>query len=222
MTTASESSTPPKRIRVRSRHSAADRGLQLYETVPVAVHALMAHEQLPHGLWEPHCGRGAIAEILLDAGHAVYCSDIVDRGYAHQHSTGDFLKATRCPAGVEGIIMNPPFAQAAFHVRHALQLCPYVVALLPLAFLEAGQEKTKSGRARLWCLDKGHLARVLVFKERLPMMHRDGWAGKRSTSNVPYAFYIWDGDHRGDTTVRRISWKSSVAGLTHIGQGIIT
>lgn len=193
---------------MRSRHSAADRGLQLYETVPVATRALLAHEQLPHGIWEPHCGKGALAEVLLDAGHAVYCSDIVDRGYPHQRATGNFLKATACPAGIEGVVMNPPFAQAALHVKRALQLCPYVVALLPLAFLEAGQEKTAAGRARLWCLDAGHLIRVLVFIERLPMMHRDGWTGKRSTSNVPYAWFVFDGDHKGDAAVRRISWKS--------------
>lgn len=196
-------------MRVRSRHSAEDRGLQLYETVPVATHALLKHEKLPHGLWEPHCGRGALAEILLDAGHAVYCSDIVDRGYAHQHATGNFLKATGCPAGIDGIVMNPPFAQAALHVKRALQLCPYVAALLPLAFLEAGNDKTEAGRARLWCLDNGHLARVLVFIERLPMMHRDGWQGKLSTSNVPYAWFVFDGDHQGDATIRRISWKAA-------------
>lgn len=196
-------------MRVRSRHSAEDRGLQLYETVPVATKALLANVQLPHGLWEPHCGRGALAEILLDAGHAVYCSDIIDRGYPHQHAVGNFLKSTGCPQGVDGIAMNPPFAQAALHVRHALQLCPFVVALLPLAFLESGQAKTEAGRARLWCLDKGHLARVLVFRERLPMMHRDGWKGKISSSNVPYAWFIFDGDHSSDATVRRISWREA-------------
>jgi len=196
-------------MRVRSRHSAADRGLQLYETVPVATHALLKHQELPHGLWEPHCGKGALAEVLLDAGHAVYCSDIVDRGYPHQQATGNFLKSTKCPAGVQGIVMNPPFASAALHVRHALQICPFVVALLPLAFLEAGQIKTEAGRARLWVLDHGHLLRVLVFRERLPMMHRDGWQGKLSTSNVPYAWFIWDGDFTGDATVRRISWRST-------------
>jgi hypothetical protein len=209
-------------MRVRSRHSAEDRGLQLYETVPVATQALLANVQLPHGLWEPHCGKGAMAEVLLDAGHAVYCSDIVDRGYPHQHSIGNFLKANRCPAGVDGIVMNPPFAQAALHLRHALQLCPFVVTLLPLAFMEAGNQKTESGRARLWCLDKGHLAQVLVFRERLPFMHRDGWQGKIASSNVPYAWFVFDGDHTGDATVRRISWKPIVTGLTHIGQARIT
>jgi hypothetical protein len=194
-------------MRQRSRHKDVARSLQLYETVPVATKALLKHQELPHGIWEPHCGKGALAEVLFDTGHAVYCSDIVDRGYPHQQATGNFLKSTRCPAGVDGIVMNPPFAQAALHVRHALQLCPFVVALLPLAFLEAGNEKTESGRARLWCLDKGHLKLVLVFRDRLPMMHRDGWDGPKASSNVPYAWFVFDGDHQGLASIKRISWR---------------
>ena len=193
--------------RIRVKHAQKDRGLDFYQTYPIAVWTLMASEKLPHGLWEPHCGLGGIADQLLDAGHAVYCSDVENRGYPHQSSTGDFLKSTRCPQGVEGIIMNPPFAWAALHVRHALQICPYVCALLRLSFLESGNEKTESGRARLWCLDRGHLARVHVFVERLPMMHRHGWTGKKSTSNVPYAWFVWDGDHQGNPAIHRVSWK---------------
>jgi len=192
---------------MRKKHTQKARGLDLYETDPVATRALLAHEKLPHGLWEPHCGRGALAEVLLDAGHAVYCTDVVARGYPNQAATGNFLKATRCPAGVDGIVMNPPFAWAALHVRRALQLCPYVVALLPLAFLEAGNEITELGRARLWCLDKGHLARVLVFKSRLPMMHRDGWEGPKASNNVAYAWFAFDADNVGPATIHRINWK---------------
>lgn len=201
------------RQRIKLRHAQADRGLDFYQTSPVAVQALLRHEKLPHGLWEPSCGLGAIAEVLLDAGHAVYCSDLVDRGYPHQSTTGDFLKSTECPQGVDGIVMNPPFAWAALHIRHALQICPYVVALVRLSFLEAGNEVTDAGRARLWCLDKGHLAKVYVFRERLPFMHRDGWAGKKSTNTVPFAWMVFDADHRGDTIVRRISWKSAARSI---------
>lgn len=196
---------------IRTKHAQKDRGLDFYQTSPVAIKSLLKVEQLPHGLWEPHCGLGAIAEVLLDAGHAVYCTDIEDRGYAQQSATGDFLKATRCPHGVEGIVMNPPFAWAAQHIRHALMICPYVVALLRLSFLEAGNGNSEAARARRWCLDQGHLARVHVFKNRLPMMHRDGWAGRISTSNVPYAWFVFDADHGGPATMSRISWIDSKA-----------
>jgi len=41
------------------------------------------------------------------------------------------------------------------------------------------------------------------------MMHRDGWEGPKASSNVPYAWFVFDGDHHGDATVKRISWKSA-------------
>jgi hypothetical protein len=192
---------------VRIKHAQDDRGLDFYATPPEATRALLKHERLPHALWEPHVGMGAIAEVLLDAGHAVFATDVEYRGYAHQSHTCDFLKTTRAPDNVDGIVMNPPFSHAALHVQHALTMCPYVVALLRLQFLEAGNEKTEAGRARLFCLDRGHLARVLVFRERLPLMHREGWTGNRSTNTVAFAWFIFDGDHNGQTTIHRISWK---------------
>jgi hypothetical protein len=188
----------------RIKHPQKDRGLDFYQTPPQATLALLRAERLPHGIWEPHCGHGAIAEVLLDAGHAVFASDVEYRGYQHQARTGDFLKTGRVPRNVDGIVMNPPFATAAIHVRHALSMCPYVCALLRLTFLEAGNEKTEAGRARLWCLDRGHLARVHVFTSRLPMMHREGWTGKIATSTTAYAWFVFDGDHTGPTTLHRI------------------
>lgn len=192
---------------VRIKHAQDDRKHDLYETPPEATRALLGAERLPKGLWEPHCGRGAIAEVLFDAGHSVACTDLKDRGYPYQVATGSFLEMEQCPQGVEGIVMNPPYTDAAIHVRHALGLCPYVCALLRLSFLEAGNDKTDAGRARLFCLDRGHLARVHVFKNRLPMMHRDGWEGPRATNTVAFAWFVFDRFHRGAPTIHRISWS---------------
>lgn len=194
---------------VRIRHAQKDRGNDFYATPPEATRALIRAQQLPHGIWEPHCGMGALAEILLDAGHAVVATDVEHRGYQFQSGTFNFLTARKCPPGVDAIVMNPPYATAALHVQHALMLCPFVVALLRLSFLEAGNEKTELGRARLWCLDRGHLAKVLVFIQRLPMMHREGWEGPRSTNTVPFAWFVFDGDHKSPATIHRISWIDS-------------
>ena len=53
------------------------RGNDLYETPTVAVHALLRAEKLPHFLWEPACGPGAIVNVLRGAGHTVLASDLV-------------------------------------------------------------------------------------------------------------------------------------------------
>jgi hypothetical protein len=57
------------------RHSHAERGLDLYETPSVAVEALLRVEQIPHTIWEPAAGCGAIVRVLRDHGRAVIASD---------------------------------------------------------------------------------------------------------------------------------------------------
>jgi hypothetical protein len=41
------------------------------------------------------------------------------------------------------------------------------------------------------------------------MMHRRGWAGKKSTSQIYYAWFVFDRDHRGPTTLDRIDWRET-------------
>src|SRR5258706_305172 len=87
----------------------ADRGHDLYETPAVAVHALTRAEKLPQMIWEPACGRGAIAQILRDGGHTVVAQDLIGWGCPDSQSSRDFLTDTAAPAGVEAIVTNPPY-----------------------------------------------------------------------------------------------------------------
>ena len=81
---------------------------------------------------------------------------------------------TSAPPGVEAMVMNPPFTKAAAFIRHALALgIPKVAVLLRLAWLG-------STEARRDLLEGGGLARIYVFRKRLPRMHRFAWPGKRS------------------------------------------
>ena len=50
------------------RHPLAERGLDLYETPAVAVEALLRVEKIPHRVWEPASGRGAIVNVLRARG----------------------------------------------------------------------------------------------------------------------------------------------------------
>jgi hypothetical protein len=176
-------------------HPHAERGLDLYETPPVAVKALLAVQDLPHWLWEPAAGRGAIVNVLRDRGHAVIASDIVDYGFP-LHFVGDFLLQTKTPVGCEAIVTNAPFKIITQFTRHALDLAPRVYLLCRLAFLETTR--------RTEILERRGLARVHVFRKRLPMMHRDGWTGKRASSAICFAWFVWNRDHRGPTVVDRI------------------
>ena len=180
------------------RRTHAERGLDLYETPGVAVEALLRAEQLPHRIWEPAAGKGAIVRVLRDQGHAVIASDIFD--YGGLHFVGDFLAQKQMPAGCEAIVTNPPYQIAEAFVAHALELAPLVILLLRLAFLESER--------RCGILEGRGLARVHVFRKRLPMMHRDQWAGRKANSGMAFGWFTWvRGYNTGPTIIDRISWE---------------
>lgn len=184
------------------RHSLADRKDDLYETPPEATLALLRAERLPHFLWEPACGRGAIVNVLREAGHAVIATDLVDYGLpvtSPGYYGRDFLLEKRIPDGCEAIVTNPPFKIAQQFIEHALDLCPRVIMLLRLAFLESVR--------RTDLLENRGLARVHIFRNRLPMMHRDGWDGPKASSATPFAWFVWNRSHIGPAELRRISWE---------------
>jgi hypothetical protein len=181
------------------RHPNAERGLDLYETPAIAVEALLHAETLPPTVWEPAAGRGAIVRMLRARGHVVVASDITDYGFPLDY-VADFLTTLLPPKGCSAIITNPPYQRATEFARHALDLAPRVYLLLRLAFLESIR--------RTDVLERCGLARVHVFRKRLPMMHRDSWTGPRASSAIPFAWYCWNRDHRGGTVIDRIGGRS--------------
>jgi hypothetical protein len=193
--------SPQKRVIVGTGCAPlAERRDDLYETPPVAVHALLKVEPLPPLIWECACGPGSIVNVLRGAGHRVYASDLVDYGYPDAESAVDFLMERSAPLGVGAIVTNPPFKLGNRFVAHAIALgVPKVVMLLRIQFLESGR--------RAAILDNGLLARVYPFSNRLPMMHRAGWEGPRATSAMSFAWFVWEADHRGPAALRRISWE---------------
>ncbi len=182
------------------RHAIADRGDDFYATPPVAVEALLRVENLPLRIWEPACGDGAIVNVLRAHGHAVFATDLVDRGCPDSHSRWDFLLPTSYQYAEESecILTNPPFKLAEEFLGRALDLCPRVIFLLRLAFMESER--------RSWLLDQGWLARVWVFRKRLPMMHRGGWDGRKANSGMAFAWFVFDKTKTQEAIIKRLSW----------------
>jgi len=165
-----------------------------YDTPVCAVEALLEIERLPHRIWEPACGCGNIVSVLRDFGHHVVATDLNDRGCPDSISGIDFLLPGFDP-NVGAIVTNPPYALASKFVAVALERAPMVVMLLRLAFVEGVRRKI---------LLDDRLSRVHVFANRLPMMHRLGWTGKRASSGIAFAWFVWDREHRGPATIDRI------------------
>jgi hypothetical protein len=183
------------------RHSHAERGYDLYETPAVAVEALLRILALPSGaIWEPACGRGAIANVLRAHGHRVVCTDLIDYDTDPTAIYGvDFLKTTELPTDVGCILTNPPFKLINKFIAHALRLCPNVIMFARLALFESERRSP--------ILDDAGLRRMLAFRKRLPMMHRDGWEGRKSGSGMAFAWFVWERGYRGHVIAQRISWE---------------
>jgi hypothetical protein len=182
------------------RQPLVDRGADLYSTPPVAVEALLRVHALPAGtIWEPAAGRGAIVDVLRSRGFNVVATDLNDYAIPDQACGRDFLMETELPLGVTAIVTNPPYMLTNEFVAHALELCPNVIMLLRLAFLESERRSP--------ILDGAGLKRVLAFRRRLPMMHRDGWEGRKANSGMAFAWLVWQRGYSGDPSLQRISWE---------------
>ena len=180
------------------QHTYQERGDDVYFTPEVAVEALLQVETLPEKIWEPACGSGNIVKVLRARGHTVYASDI--NNYGCGEPGVDFLTTDAIPPA-EAIVTNPPFKLIQKFVERALELCPLVIILARLAFYE-GQRRSK-------LLEESGLARIHVFANRLPMIHREGWTGPKASSAIVFAWFTWQKGYTGPTTIDRISWEKS-------------
>ena len=170
-----------------------------YPTPRIAVESLLKAEpdvlNTMTRVWEPAAGDGNIVRVLRDNGIPCIASDI-ERYSFDLHFVGDFLQRERAPAECSVSLTNPPYKLAEQFAMHALTLVPDVYLLLRLAFLES------IGRTEL--LERSGLRRVLVFRRRLPRMHRSGWDGPRASSSMAFAWMCWRRNFAGPTTLTRI------------------
>ena len=179
-----------------------DRGLEFYRTPECATRALIAIEgnRIPTMVWEPACGDGAMSTVLFAHGRDVFSTDIESRGYAARRQ--DFLTADRDLAeGLSAVVTNPPFSLAQEFVDKAFSFpsIHYCALLLRLSFLESQKRKA-------W-FQGNPPARIHVSSRRLPMMHRDGWDGPKSTSTLAHAWFIWLRGYDGPPQLRWFDWK---------------
>lgn len=78
---------------------------EFYPTPPEATRALLSVESFDGPIWEPACGDGRIAQVLLDHGYTVVATDLHPYGYGA--SGVDFLREAKPRA--RHIVTNPPY-----------------------------------------------------------------------------------------------------------------
>ena len=133
-----------------ANRSAADRNKTDYYRTPPEVTAALLGFLEEHGMlhpsdciWEPACGTGEMAVVMLKRGYTVACSDLYQTDFLCGEEPTDFLEAGM-PEGVDWIITNPPFSQAEKFIRRALE------HRKPCAFLLKSQFWHARGRLALF------------------------------------------------------------------------
>lgn len=165
-----------------------------YATDPQAVELLLQCEAFSPRIWEPACGEGHIAKVLLNHGKEVFCTDIVYRGVGA--GGVDFL-ATKDRGMILDIITNPPYKYAREFVERALDAVAdgqKVAMFLKLTFLE--------GQARRELFKKYPPLAVYVSSARLECGKNGHFTG---SSAVAYCWVVWQKGHAGPTYLKWIN-----------------
>lgn len=151
-----------------------------YPTEPWCTYQILdALPTLSPRLVEPACGDGAIARILVERGHDVLASDLVDRGYGRAGI--DFLTETDLDR--RSVVTNPPYDLAEAFVRLAIALTrPFAgqaLFLLPYMWDAAG------GRRDLF--------EQPPYAGRWILTRRPNWSEQRTAGpRMPFAWFLWD------------------------------
>lgn len=183
-----------------SNHTEKDRvGKDYYATEPKATELLLAEEAFSKKVWEPACGGGHMAKVLIEHGYDVRCTDITEREMGNVPYDGnlDFLEYSGKFSG--DIVTNPPYKIALDFIKKAINVIKTghkVAMFLKLQFLE--------GKSRKNFFSKHPPQTVYVSSSRL-ICAGNGDFEKYKSSAVAYAWFVWQKGYKGDTVIRWIN-----------------
>jgi hypothetical protein len=174
-----------------------------YATPPCATKALIKYCKenniniFDRTILEPACGKGHIADVLIEEGLDIIAFDIIDRGYEHQKDKIDFFVYDDDVN--YNIITNPPYKFAKEFIEHSLDIVKpgsYVCMLLKITFLE--------GKGRYDMFKNNPPYKVLIFSNRINCSKQgDFEKDSEYGGSVGYAWYIWK---KGYTGKPEIDW----------------
>jgi hypothetical protein len=196
-----------KRNRPSFGRKKSERGLDQFDTPPIALTPLFVHEPLLQdvkAISEPFCGKGNLVIAMRLYGIDVYASDIEDRGCPGSEIL-DFFKMKHRPGDCDVLVSNPPFAEAMRIIEHALALGFRIIVLL----LKANFTSTAERYERLHKL--GHLRRVHVLAERLQDMHDANFTGEKASQSLDHAWFVLDRNYCGPATIIPVSINDPTA-----------
>lgn len=167
-----------------------------YATHPDSTKALLAVEEIIYPVLEPACGEGHISKLLEQ--YKVKSFDLIDRGYGNVGV--DFL-TNEFTGDYNTIITNPPFNLFQQFVEKALKIAKKKVIMF-------GKLQALEGQKRATFLQKTPLKYIYVFKKRQQPMRNgkenDEITGKKMSSTMAFAWFVWEKDYEGEPIIRWI------------------
>lgn len=188
-----------------SNHTDHERGdHDYYATSPRALELFSPLYPIAHKVFEPSCGEGHLSKWLVEHGHDVLSTDLVDRGYGiggvdffKVGEGGDVFgdcqgtKLLREWANGEtfDILTNPPYNVSLDYVLHAIELIPDDGHVL--MFLKTSWLKGKERKRRLFDINPPRY--LYQFSGRIVCaMNGDFERMKKCGSAVGYAWYVFN------------------------------
>lgn len=191
-----------------------------YATDPKALDLLSPVFPIHHKVYEPSCGEGHLSKWLINHGHDVLSTDLVDRGFGIGGI--DFLKVgtTDLFGKAKGtsllnewylkdnpnkepfdILTNPPFKVVTPYILHAIDLIPEggnVIMFLKTSFLEGKERKEQ-------IFDKNPPRYVFQFSGRIVCAKNGDFASMKDVgSAVAFCFMIWN--KHNDNKICEVKW----------------
>lgn len=181
------------------------RKAEAYFTEPWVTKELCQQVKLRGYVWEPACGRGDMASVLVQEDYSVLASDLYDHGCPLPYEAAvDFLEMRRPYGRCRSIVTNPPFknGMAERFVRQALTLMNHPQGMV--CMLMRQDFDCAKGRRDLFP-NPGEDGWPFRMKLTLTKRPRWDWWERDKPQASPrhnFAWYIWDFEHEGPAKLR--------------------
>lgn len=159
-----------------------------YPTPSRATKALLNVESFSGSVWECACGNGAMSKVIESRGYTVVSTDKYPKDYG---SALDFLYASELLA--DNIMTNPPFEFFNAFIERSY-------ALKPEKFCLFGKLAVLEGVERSEILERTHLTRVWVFRNRVSLT-RNGDGKVNGGGMIAFAWFVWERGYQGKPTI---------------------
>lgn len=166
--------------------------LDLYETPPHYINALLDVIDIHGRVYEPCAGKGAIADALRKVGavRSVITNDIDPRREADLCQDARGIHAWPNLYKFDWIVTNPPFLHEQAILTHALHTCSNVAFLARLSFLEPTKDRTA-----FWAEYRDRLAHLIVLT-RYSFRRND--KGQRGSDSQTCCWLVFNDDDAED------------------------